>query len=210
MKEITKLYHYSKERYDALKTREAQGIIDNTRSTLRPDYNQTMSLFLEPVPLDIMGTIFKKGYNDFWYTGNRIWEYEVLIKNMPEFTYEIVESPIKNDMWNNPETKDMADKEWDELLYKRQLAAGEFGNNKKEFIKAAIPYVGILREEYIKLTTVHKGTFMVHQNYTKYAPCCVHVMVKPKGGIVHYDSAKQVVIGNNPIRIATESILDKW
>lgn len=196
---IDRLYHYSKLKFDAIKTREAQGISDKRTQTVRDNYNQTMSFYLEPAPLDILGTIFKHGYNDFWYTGNHIYEYEILIKDMPEFSYEIVESKLKYRIWNDPKYDHYTDEQWRELLQKKLRLAGEIGDTKAEFVKIASKLMGELRDDYIALDT--NPWFTKYNNQTKYAAYCTHVMIVPEGGVVNYHSCKQAIVGNQPLPI---------
>lgn len=189
-KKLTKLYHYAEEKYDQLKTKEAQKQTNEDRRD-DPDYDKHLSFFFEPVPLDIIGDIFKGTTNDFWINGNKIWQYEISIDRLPEFRYEIVESPLHTYLFYDEKYLDMPEKEWDKMHDEKRKAAGEFGNNKDELVKAASPMIGVSRELYKKMPS--RDNWDEIQDL--YAATVPHVMLYPKGGIVNYDNVKQVVIG---------------
>jgi hypothetical protein len=219
MANITKLYHYSANKYDALKTREAQGITDNNHGSSRDNYNKTMSLYLEPAPLDILGTIYKKGYNDFWYTGHRIYQYEVLIKDMPKFSYNIVESPEKTDLyykwWFEDEKPDSTYQEFRDKVDILEKKLGYKGDTKEQFIEAASKLFGrgLTRKYYELLPTRPNWPKDEYDNIaSKYAACVPHVMLEPEGGIVHYHNVKEVVVDNKPlsVRPSLETIYTRW
>lgn len=206
-----KLYHYSKELYYDLRTLKARGIeIDkagmNKRKYKLGDYNEHISFFLEPVPLDILGTIFKGTGHDVWVPGNELYEYEVSVSHMPEFKYDIVESPLTNDLFYNPKYDDIVDEEWIDLLYQKKKEAGEIGYSKREFLKVAPQFVGILREEYKKLPKRPNWDKIK----LKYAATCVHVMLYPEVGIIKYDKQKKVKVGNKRVSLESLPLFTTW
>jgi hypothetical protein len=156
MSQITKLYHYSVGKYDAIKTRAIQGITDNRNDNVKSDYNETMSFFFEHAPLDILGSIFGPTHHT-WVPGTILYEYEILINNTPDFTYRIVESPEKTALyykwWYEDNLPDSTYNKYKEELEKIEKNKGYIGKNKKEFIKATSPLVGLTREFYLKLPT---------------------------------------------------------
>ena len=208
---IERLYHYSKDKYDAIKTREAQGYKEEHYK----GYNTTMSFFFEHVPLDILGTVYKGTKNDFWIAGNRIYEYEILIKDMPEFSFEIVETSEITKMYydffydskgNDLNRTDTEVEKFKDNKYKRMEQLGYIRDNKEEFIKIAGKFIGTTRKAYLEISNKPNFKDRCEDSITgKYAATVPHVMLRPKGGIVNYHSVKQVVIGNRPIHnVATE------
>lgn len=206
-----KLYHYSKEFYKDLRTLKARGIeIDKGNPEKKKfklgAYNEHISFFLEPAPLDILGAIFKDANHEVWIPGNELYEYEISVSHMPEFKYDIVESPLTNDLFYNPKYDDIVDDEWLELLYKKKKEAGEIGYSKREFLKVAPKLIGILRQEYLKIRSRPNWDRIKE----KYAATCVHVMLYPEGGIIKYDHFKKVVVGNKHISTESVPLFIKW
>lgn len=74
-----KLYHYNLEEFDVLKSKSSQ---DNIPSEGAFDYTNSISFFLEPIPLEI-ADIFE-GQHEFWKHGLRLVEHVVLIKDIPD------------------------------------------------------------------------------------------------------------------------------
>jgi hypothetical protein len=219
MLQIKKLYHYSKEKYSDIRTRAMQGVDEkvNSRSQME-DYNSHISFFLEPAPLDILGTIFKPGYNDFWFTGNEIHEYTVELKDMVIGKYRLVESPEVTDFYYNGwviEDPEMSDEEFRRRKKLIEVKMGYVGTEMEDFIKVASPLVGRTREFYLKLPkrpNWHDKTYDDLQS--KYAPTVPHVMMYPTGGIVQYSSVKAVKVGNGAVpgleSIVTARKSTKW
>lgn len=206
-----KLYHYSKDLYKDLRTLkvrgESAGDKDGWRDAYKPGaYDEHISFFLERIPLDILGSIFKGVNHQVWYTGSHLYEYEVDVGKMSEFSYDIVESPLSNRLFYDETTDYMSNIDYAILLQKTKLAAGEIGYTKREFLKVAPQYIGILRQEYLKLPSRPNWDRL----QSLYAGSVVHVMLYPTTGIVAYDHAKPVRVGGG--RITTEAIpvYTKW
>lgn len=216
----TKLYHYSKDKYDILKTRNAQGIKDtgNVSSTnkLRSEilgfglYSQHISLFLEKAPIDILGTIYKDADHEVWFTGSKLYEYEVHVEDMGPFAYDFVETPLEVEMFYDDAYDDMSVEQYMKMVYAKKLKLGLYGTDRANFIKKANELKGTITEQYMKLPSRPNW-----KDISKlYAPTVPHVMVYPEGGTITYHSIKQVTIGNKPVKLATESLVEpiysKW
>ena len=95
---MIKLYHYSKEKINILKTLEKQNRITkedikkaNTKSQSieRPGYYyQHISFFLIPVDVNNIGKIYGSEH-PVWYTGNKLFEHVISLDNLDNFKYEI-------------------------------------------------------------------------------------------------------------------------
>lgn len=201
------LYHYSKDFFKDLRTLKVRKVDIN--NNLIPDneyrvgnYNDHISLFLEPAPLDIIGSIFKDTGNEVWVNGNQLYEYEVNTDHVQEFKYDIVETDLANDFLYNNKYRNLSDEEWLKLLYAEKKKICEIGYSKKEFLKVANKYVGSLRESFVKLPSRPNW----NEIKTKYAPTCVHVMLYPIDGIIEYDKVNKVVVKNNQ----SKHLSTKW
>lgn len=208
-----KLYHYSKELYKDLRTLDAQNApqIPTRIPVNKPhdlgSYREHISFFFDPIPADIMGSIFKKDDNDIWKTGNKLYEYTIDVNSLPEFKYNIVESPLKIRLFYSPELDHLSGEDWLDYLYKEKLKINEVGYHKGEFLRVLPRYQNVTRKHYLKV--------MNYPNWDrvkdKYAANVPHVKLYPKGGIIKYESHRKITIGNNPIpQIAKEALILQW
>ena len=199
MKQIKHLYHYSKDKYDILKTRAMQGLDAPRNYYVRDDYNLTMSFFLEPAPLDILGSIYKDGCNDFWFTGNQVWEYVVDIDTLNIDGWYVVESleviSFMNKWWYEDCKADDTFEEYKKRKVELETRLHLAGVDKDEFIKTASKYVGHTRDCYMKLPHQPSWDDPTDNNKAKYAACVPHVMLKPTGGVVEYVSVQRATVG---------------
>lgn len=197
-----KLYHYSKEQYDVLKTKELttpiskedrHKAIERALFTKDPGpYYQHISFFFEPAPLDILGRIFGKDHH-FWFPGNEIFEYEVDISKLPPFTYRIVESKICQDEFYSLDYGD--DDNFDAVRYYRvldalQRKAHEKGHGMADFLKGRKAQLGQIRKMYEKLPKRPNW----EEIRGKYAATVPHVMLYPTGGLIHIDKTTPVKV----------------
>lgn len=191
-----KLYHYSKELYTDLRTLENKGIVDDKEGVkliekYYPDkYNRHISFFFNPIPLDIIGNIFKSAQHKVWYSGSKLIEYIIDINAMPEFKYDIVESPLTNKMFYDTDLDHLSDDEFIKLLYSQKIKTGEVGYSKRQFINNIDRFIGLTREYYLLLPT--RVNFDKIKN--KYAATVPHVMIYPEGGVIKYESFKHVIV----------------
>jgi len=194
---LKKIYHYGKDLHSDLRTLKVRGEDPGDKGywsdKYKPGkYSEHISFFLEPAPVDILGSVFKGVKHPVWFTGNILYEYEVDISSMPEFVYCIAESPLSNKLLHDNSTSGMSNTEYAELLQKIRIETGEIGYSKREFLKVAPQYVGILKQEYLKLP--HRPNW--NELKLLYAGGVVHAMIYPKGGIIKYSYYKQVKVGS--------------
>lgn len=197
-----KLYHYSKDKYDELKTKELttpmsreerQRAIERAKFTRYPGpYYQHISFFFEPVPLDIIGKIFNNEH-PFWYPGNEIFEYEVDISKLSSFSYHIVESKICLDEFYSLDYGD--DDDFDAVKYYRvldelQRKAHERGHGVTDFLKGRKAQLGQTRKMYEKLPKRPNW----NEIRDKYAATVPHVMIYPIGGLIRIDKTTPVKV----------------
>lgn len=215
-----KLYHYSKEKYDTLKTKKAQGLTErgsiSKANKLKTSilgfgtYNSHISLFLEKAPLDILGTIYKDANHEVWFTGSKLYEYEVHLDDIGKFGYDLVETPLEIEMFYDDSYDDMSMEDYVKMLYELKFKRGLCGTDRSTFIKKVNELKGTIVEQYTKLPSRPNWEDIKHL----YAPTVPHVMMYPEGGIIEYHSVKSVVVGNRPVKISSESyndpIYSKW
>lgn len=200
-----KLYHYSTEKFDILKTRAKQGITDtsdvNDSNKLISkilkfgSYNDHISLYFEKAPLDILGTIYQGVDHEIWYPGSKLYEYEVHLADIGKFSYNIVETPLEIKMFYDDKYDDMSMEEYVKFLYKKKIKAGLCGDDRANFISQVNKLKGTIVDEYIKLP--RRPNWAEIQQL--YAPTVPHVMIYPDNGTIKYHSVKSVVVGNKPI-----------
>jgi hypothetical protein len=213
-----KLYHYSKDRYSILMTRAKSGKC--TKSELAEairiskeysrvgSYNDHISFFFDPIPLDTVAKIFK-GKNDFWIKDNEIFEYVIDTKSLDKnILFEVVETP------NDIKTLDATD--WidtDEFLIeylakksemKKHL--GETGTGISNLDKQILKYSG-RTDEFYNAASKRKD---FEYNITKYAASVPHVMIYPKEGSIKYESVDKVIVGTSRRKILAVESLPQW
>jgi hypothetical protein len=191
-----KLYHYSAQKYDALLTKELQGVVtdgeredDKAAARFRGDigpYIQHVSFFIEPVPADILGSIFPRDHHT-WAAGNVLYQYTVDVDDIDIYGWCIIENKIN---------LIMDDMFWLDIdLYKklfftvRNIANSLAGNSGTTIVglkKAGIKYMNTARDAFIALKK-HK-TFNEVKNL--YAPRVPHVMVYTHKPIKIFDTTK--------------------
>lgn len=198
-----KLYHYSKEMYESLKTRRLTGNLTpheiEQEEKAVAEYSLTgphidhISFFFDPVPLDILGKLFK-GKNKFWITNATVIEYVIDTSDLEhDILFDVVESPSA--------TKMIDDTEWidtPEFLKKFKAGKaiakrgwGEIGIGVDLLKKQIALHVGNTRNAYI--TASLRNDF--DENIEKYAANVPHVMLYPKSGKIEYQKTRKVVIG---------------
>ena len=191
-----KFYHYSKQRYSLLKSINAQKGMGLTKIIQYKEinninYKDNISLFIDPIPLDIIGSLYKN--HPFWYKGNEIYEHEIITTDIPdELFYWIVETPKRWAFWNNhiasknPDNDILFDRYLKELfIYLSKI--GEMGYNKNELIFKTKDFVGTTKDFYKKSAEKDPTTKL-------YAPFVPHVMVYPKGGEIKVNNICKVIV----------------
>ena len=190
------LYHYSTQRFDVLKTKRKQGILtkQEIKSAERLAENQSsvgaycdhISFFFERLPLDIQGSVYGKDH-PVWFPGNKLFEYELPLVGLPDFDYEVVETPKKTELYYDESLTIPVYKEKLRLLNQKE---GYRGNGHKELIKALRPLEGLTRECVAKANSYPNWDEIKY----KYAANVPHVMIYPVGGIIHFHKVQKVVL----------------
>lgn len=191
-----KLYHYSKEHYDELRTLEkqrpitreekAKAIKDCLNSGHPGFYYEHISFFFDPIPYDILGKIFGKDHHT-WFPGSRLFEYEIDVKQLGHFSYYIVETPESTELFYDDT---ISESEYYQKLDQLNKDKHYIGSGEKELIKASQSLIGSTREYYLKVKSRPNWDDIKN----KYAATVPHVMVYPDKGIVKYDAVKEVTI----------------
>jgi len=205
-----KLYHYSKEFHDVLKTKAASGNMSpieiklermNARKHLpfpSLPYCDHISFFFEPIPSEVLPVIFGKGH-PVWFRGNELFEFEVDLEDIPEKSfYYVAESEQRTALfdkfaldrnWVEDDPEILAD--WLDIEAMKQRQWGEVGNNPHELEKQVKKHQGHITSAYLKASL--REDFK--DNFTKYASCVPHLMLYPTGGEVQYDKVQKVILG---------------
>lgn len=212
-----RLYHYSKTAFTQLLTRRAQNqftpeelIEEERKAKFRQEpgfYIDHISFFLDPIPADIMGTLFAKDKHDFWIAGNTIYQHIVESSQLGDFTYLIHETP--SDMafldkhWPLDKKLTLAEKE-QYFLERNKLRRrnGQIGHGNRDFERNAKRYVGTTRDAYIKASIRN-----VAEARLQYAASVTHVAIYLPGGVAPLISKPTAVkIGKAAVHTGTESL----
>ena len=202
-----KLYHYSKNKYDVLKSLAAQ---DNLTAKEKREfeeeakliglpipYHKQISFFFDPIPLDIIADLFK-GKNDVWKMGTELFQYEVDVNSLePDIWFLIAESPEITkflDSINWQDGREFLIKVKREKI-KKQIELGEIGQGLPNLIKHIQRYKGMTRYYYIQASKRKDFEEYIHL-YAAFVP---HVMLVPKSGIIKYNRMTKVVVGKKTL-----------
>lgn len=212
------LYHYAKEPFETLRTRRHRGGVSvqeladeiaGAKFRHSPgSYYDHLSFFLEPAPLKILGAVFQDVPHDFWVAGATIYEHIVDSRQVGDFKYQIVETPLDltylnhwrdewdmDPKWDGPKSKFFKDRA------KAKLAVGEIGDGNVEFERVARKLMGRLPTEFIHAAKVYD-----RHDRLKYAAGVPHVMLYPEHGeLTLTRPARQVKIGPANLRLGFES-----
>lgn len=199
------LYHYSLAKYDRLLSRRAQGITLSETEQKRAEkdlktyflmghYNDHISFFFEPVPLDIMGALYGKDH-PVWKPGQTLYEYTIPFDTLPEGPYSVVETPLCQAFLYGEAYQKLPDHEWFKQRYEEQRKAGEVGTNHSVLKKQVYTYQGKTRDFFIRAT--QRKEFADYR--LKYAANVPHLMLYPESGCVDYASVKTVKVGQTAV-----------
>lgn len=201
------LYHYSKERYDALKTKrltvtysaeELAEIAATTKFRSKPgDYIDHISFFMGPLPAKTIGTVFRNANHAVWVNGNELYEYVVSVHDLPDnFIFELVESPTDVKILYDTDWQ-YGDREWVRQYMKetsnRKLKSGEVGNDIPGLLRQMRKYHGKLEYYYQQSTLLSDW----EENNQKYAASVPHLMLYPEGGIIPWRGINRITIGSD-------------
>lgn len=201
-----KLYHYSKKRYDVLKSRRVQGVCTKEEieeaekfalqySSGGP-YIDSLSLFFDPIPYILLPKIFKNGHHT-WVKGNELFEYVINVDSLEKnINYYVTETPddlkdldkIDDNKWENDPNYSV---EYFKHKFKRKQSTGEIGTSLSKLKDQIKIYAGGTEQSYIAASK--RSDFIDNQN--KYAASVPHVMVYPSNGIINIESTRKIKMG---------------
>ena len=183
------LYHYSKNKYNELKTLNLQNDSINNITTnddgykFRGDpgpYEDHISLFLERPPFDILPDIFPKDHH-IWVKGNKFIEHSVNLTDIDLYHWKLIETNIDNFFTNNLWIENDIYKYLFFRLRKNiKSILGESGKSKEGLIKLLkkIPD-NITREKYLEF----KNSKYYEDDKYKYAASVPHLFIYTKKSI---------------------------
>lgn len=190
-----KLFHYAKQSFSELRTLERQRPLSEKERKEASDviisgkpgfYFQHISFFIEPVPLDLLGSIFGNSHHT-WYPGSELFQYTVESSKLGSFKYEVVESPEKTELYYDDDlTTDAYVKAHRELLVRLNYV----GDSNAKLIAATRHLMGTTRAAFQQLPKRPNWSDIKN----KYAPTVAHVMVYPASGIIQYESVSKVIV----------------
>lgn len=182
------LFHYSKDLFDKLLTREKQGNVIKIKqeSYLPGNYNQHISFFFDPIPFYLISKIYGKDH-PVWFPGNKLYQYVVDSSTIGNFKYHIVETPEKTQL--------VLDDSISEEDYKKiypELAKKNFylGTNNSELEKGSKKFINKTREYFLEANKKPNWE-QVKNKYAAYIP---HVMLYPDSGEVTISEVNTVKI----------------
>lgn len=201
-----KLYHYNSERFGELLTRELQGkVTDEQRrdaaaaANFRGDpgpYTDHVSFFMEPAPLDILGSIFPEDHHT-WRAGNRLIEHVVETKDLDIYGWQIVETPITMLFLDHLPWYENV---WYKRLFFKTLATSrklfhEQGTDVRGLERGLAKFKpGFSREAYLKIPSLD----YYDEIKDMYAATVPHLMIYTRNPIPVSEHRK-VVVGNSPL-----------
>lgn len=193
-----KLYHYSKEKYDILKTlefqrkiteeeyRKARESLIKSNGVLPGYYFQHISFFFDPIPRDVY-KYFNNNHH-VWTKGNKLYEYEVYVDDIKKFKYHIVETPdIVELIYDESVTDEDFYKSYEELTLNKYT-----GSNAKDLYEASYEFIGETSNYYKKAFKLDSKK----EQRMKYAAGVPHVMIYPDSGLIKYRSVNEIILKN--------------
>lgn len=199
-----RLYHYSTEPLEDLRTRRVQGAdpkeIDIAtfkakRMGLPFPYHDHISFFFEPIPLEYIASTFPDGH-PFWKSGQVVYEHVIDWKSIaPNSFWRIVESIEQSkfsDQFNWVGVSDLATRaKWFTKMHENDLRLGLSGWDFRLVEKAKHQVMSLSMLDFYRRAAVLRGAGNV-----QYAAEVPHLMVYPVGGIIPIVSCKKMVMGN--------------
>ena len=202
-----KLYHYSKDFYDSLLTRRAQGKLTkeeiknseervNTHFSFAP-YIDSMSFFFNPIPSKLLAELYRGVDHHTWFEGNKLYEYIIDTEDLyPDIAFSVEESPYKVKFIDS---LDWPDDDPKMLLWylkekaKQRQALGEIGHSRAKLEKQIKLYDGDLGKYYRKAKARDDWQY----GLKTYAGNVPHVMLYPVNGKITYTEVNELTIGND-------------
>lgn len=214
-----KLYHYATMQFDDLRSRLAQGkgklfimdrmpdLLHNLQGELaiqldkvRPkdewSYERSISLFLEPIPLDI-AKIYK-GQHELWQSGAEFIQYEVDVQSLPAgIAFRLTESPEKTKLLYEKQDWDAAKEDksliaqYVKQIHDKEKACGYVGHGQTDLIKIVNRFQNKTRR-YMEKAAEIALQYPEDNGLKKYAACVPHLMIYPGYKPIEYSDSKTI------------------
>lgn len=179
---------------EIVKTADRFGFIDKF------DYDRNISLFMEPIPLDI-AKIYQNRHR-FWKSGLELYQYEVPLENLPvEIVFRLVESPEKNELVYRKQNWDLVKDSNDPLIeqYRTEILKleerlGYRGHGRGNLSKAARKFQKGIKgymNEAIKLAYEFDDN-LEETVFSRYAQCVPHLMIYPGYKEINYSNVTKI------------------
>lgn len=157
-------------------------------------YSDHVSFMIDKVPIAVIGDLYKNKH-DYWYNGNKMFEYTVDTKDLEKnILYRVVETPTTVKMLDEVEWKE--NEEWERAYYRKKLKVqenrGEVGKGIASLDGQLELFKGTILDSYRKLVK-RKDFEEVKDLFAPYVP---HLFLYPKNGIIHYCDVREVTIGD--------------
>lgn len=203
-----KLYHYSSDYWDVLKSRRVSGIASSDeirkadqsadQKESHGSYVDHISFFFDPIPSKLLSELFGPGHRA-WFKGNVLYEYVIDVESLEnDIAYHVVESFHRTLFLDKfSEKHNWIDDDPRLLkLYLKELkpleaAWGEFGTGLRELRKQISANQGNTEAGY--RFAAKREDFADGQH--RYASNVPHLMLYPANGIVVWESVNKVTIG---------------
>jgi hypothetical protein len=133
-----------------------------------------------------MGKIYGKEHHT-WYPGNELYQYEIESKDIGDFTYSIVETPEKLELYYDDS---VSEKQYQERYSKIVSDLKLIGHNNKDLEIACKRYIGKTRSCIEKVKDLPNWNDIKN----KYAAGVTHLMLYPADGVIKYLNYDKVKI----------------
>ena len=184
------LYHYSKEKFDEIRTKENRGDIFNGKPSIHTylpgRYDQSRSFYFDPIPFPMISKVYGKDHA-VWHPGNILFQYVVDSSKIGNFKYHIVETPEKNALVLDD---DVSTEDYLRSYPKIARLKGYLGEGNIALEKAAKPFVGKLRDNILLASKIPEWQKSKHL----YASFVTHLMLYPASGVVPYEEVTTIKI----------------
>ena len=216
-----KLYHYATAQFDDLRSRLAQGkgklfildrmpeLLHNLQGSLAIQldkvrlkdewsYERSISLFIDPIPLDI-AKIYK-GQHELWQSGSEFIQYEVDIQSLPAgIGFRLVESPEKTKLlyekqdWEKAKEDKSLIPKYVKEIHDKEKALGYVGHGQTNLIRVVSRFENKTRR-YMEQAVDIALEFPEDNGFKKYAACVPHVMIYPGYKPIEYSDSKTITL----------------
>lgn len=207
------LYHYSKERYDILKSLKRQGTYTEEEELdwvarwrdiegVAP-YHYNISCFCGPINVKQLVSLFPKGFtHPFWRSDTTYYEHVISIDDIPKGTpFMFVETPADTEhlLATPPEAfeRESFVKQYLRDKMRRKRLTGEIydGENKTKFNYSELFERQIRKFSNVDAFITTKYSNKKYQEFVKdgkYASCVPHVMLYPEFGELRVSNINKV------------------